>query len=1082
MIKRIRIASDFLMTKEKEQFSNRRWMSDILSRPILRATGLQLETLASLRNDPKQINRKAFFAASGIDVDLDKTQFWYDDRQISAESIALLEPFIDPTDLVIGYELSDQTRAILDRMGVAWVDVWLHPVRFMDDVLFAFNASDPSVRARFFEHDVPPEQMALYADRIRVQTYKGWKRVEANVTPNSALFVGQMMNDKSVICDGHMLTLLDFKDQFEEILGNYAKVYYARHPYMKNGDEKILEYVKSHPKMEMATEASYRILSNNRIRAVFSLSSSVIEEAKYFGKETSYLYKPVVCYGDPRDPKSSATLMQDFVSPRFWAKALAPIMETDPGAPHVGFIDPKDKIRDMLGFYWSYHDIDKTENMRRRLTDVMRPQEAQTKKTEPKAKEKPSYQTPPKGFVNNVSDILSLKAEIDRHEIISFDVFDTLIERIVFHPNDMFEFMIPEVEAMLGRPFPDFPEARRKARNLALDKANGEEVLLKHRYDALAEGHGLNPKDARMLETIEHETEKRVCRPREVGLKAMHYALERGKRVILISDTFFERHVVEDLLERCGVNGWHRLYLSSEEGVLKHTGRLFDHVRSEEKVKPGRILHIGDNVKADIEMAKIRGFSSFHLEDKERISGKFGNTMKALDKIGDFHTRSLVKGLVARKLADYSEEEKLGATFGDPDVLGYALMGVAFSGFALWILDRAKKEGVTDLYFLARDGDIAKRCYDILTKGEEAPRSHYLYASRRAVSVAGIFGKEEVQILLERNFSPCPIGRLLEARFGLDPRDLPSGAFSDYGFGSPAGLADWRTGKIKIRAFFSDPRILEPIIFNAKIERELLMKVYRDAGLGDPDRRIGFVDIGHSGTLQAAITKLLCLKDTRGFYFATKEDAPDTVGDGHVTEGYVIDKYKDSERENPYRKHIIMYELMFQNLEGSFICYQENRGRIIPLHLSLVGEDVRITMIKRVHDSACAFAEELYRTAAELRSKLVLEGPESISAMSAMLHNPSPQDAAIFRGISFENRYSARENVSILPHKGGAGLWAEAREEHIPGGFVSRAIQSIATRVTPPGKKREKLTRDPRRFFAESQYLAIRFLAQFISE
>lgn len=1085
MIKRILIAADFLMTKEKEQFSNRRWMLDLLSRPIERATGLMPVTLASSRSDANLINRTAFFAASGIQVDLDETQFWFDASRITEASLALLEPFVSSTDLVIGYELSEQTRSVLDRMGVQWIDVWLHPVRFMDDVLFSFNAKSDSVRARLFERDVPAELMGLYADRVRVQTYKGWRRIEADVLPNSALCVGQMLNDKSVLCDGRMLSLLDFKDRFEQIAAEHSRVYYSRHPYMKQGDEKILKWISTLPNVELTNEASYRLLSSNRIQTVFSLSSSVVEEARFFGKNAFYLHRPVVRFGDPHDPMCGASIQQDFVSPRFWADILAPLLPTNSRAPHVAFTDTKDKIRDMLGFYWSYHDIDKTENMRRRLTDVLRPKPARA----PVAKVAP---TPvfeaPKGFMATSGQIKGLKDLIAGHDVISFDVFDTLIERVVDAPNDLFAILAPRIEAETGHSFPDFAEARRKARDLALGAAKGEEVLLKDRYEALAAHRGMDAAAARKMLEIELDGERCICRPRDAGLLALRYALEKKRRVILVSDIFFDRAFVEELLRQSGVTGWHQLYLSSEEGVLKHTGRLFDVVLKEEKIPARRILHIGDNAKADIEMAKSRGLSTFHLEDKSRISTRLGKTMKAFETIADVSTRSLVKGLVSRKLAAPADGPKIGATYGRADVLGYALMGPAFAGFATWIKEQASARNITDIFFLARDGDIAKRCYDIVTAGREAPRSHYIMASRRALGVASLHEAEDVQRLLERNFTPCPIGVLIENRFGISPANLQTGVFADHGFGSPAGLADWRTNSAGIKAFFADERILGPVLANAVEERNLLLRAYRDAGLHQGARNVAFVDIGHSGSLQAAICKLLDLEATMGLYFATKEDAAVTVGKGHEAIGYVVNGYRDTNLQDIYRKHILMYELMFQNTEGSFLRYREKGGALLAETINVSGEARRIAMIKDVHTEACRFTADLHDIIRDLGLEIRISGRESILAMSEMLSAPSPQDANLFKGIGFENRYSARDMTWILPPKGQSGkaLWREGAsalatvpEKHLKS---TDLLFSLARMLTPIGPKREKLERDPKRFFSESRHSFLRPLSHLVKE
>jgi len=78
-----------------------------------------------------------------------------------------------------------------------------------------------------------------------------------------------------------------------------------------------MAYLKSIKNLEMAKEPVYRMLPNNKIRTVFGLSSSVIVEVKYFGKNTEFMYRPVLTFGQPDDPASYARIFQDFISPHF---------------------------------------------------------------------------------------------------------------------------------------------------------------------------------------------------------------------------------------------------------------------------------------------------------------------------------------------------------------------------------------------------------------------------------------------------------------------------------------------------------------------------------------------------------------------------------------------------------------------------------------------------------------------------------------------------------------------------------------------------------------------------------------------
>ncbi len=211
IIKNIYICSDFLMTKEKEQFSNRRWLFDLLSIPLQKATGLDVNHFHSSLYQKNCINRSLFFKLSNINLDKDITHFYYDIEKITDESIDYLREYMSSENLIIGYELSEQTKAILEKMNIIYIDMWLHPIRFLDDIIFGFKSNNEEVHKLIFKFNIISDLYHLYANRIKVVHYKGWERNEIEIPKNSALFIGQMLNDKSVNEKGKYLSVLNYK-------------------------------------------------------------------------------------------------------------------------------------------------------------------------------------------------------------------------------------------------------------------------------------------------------------------------------------------------------------------------------------------------------------------------------------------------------------------------------------------------------------------------------------------------------------------------------------------------------------------------------------------------------------------------------------------------------------------------------------------------------------------------------------------------------------------------------------------------------------------------------------------------------
>ena len=1006
-IKRILIASDPLFTKESEQHNNRRWMTDLLSRPIQLATGTRPgELKSSIDGDATCIDREHFFKLSNIDVDLTMTQFWYDVNSITQASLDYLSEFVDSSTLVVGYELSMQTRELLDKINVPFIDMWLHPVRFLDDILFGMNSNNYEINSEIFKFHLDDDVAYLYADKIKIQTYKGWRRIEADVEDNSALFIGQMLNDKSICKDGKMLSVLDFKEKFEDLGRKYSKVYYSKHPYLRSGDEEINRYISSLSFVELTDIPTYRLLASNKIAKVTSLSSSVITEAKYFGKDTEYFFKPVMTINDPMDENTFASIYQEYISPHFWSSILSPIMDTKE-TKKIMFLDPKDKIRDMLGFYWGYPDVDKNEFTRQQVQKNAKTKPHKTNKTSVQATSRFKVKQF-SGFYQSKEDWNDLKNKIDQSSVVSFDIFDTLLERVIDQPNDIFDFMSGEVH----RRFPtisDFKTERQKARHYAVSRnmVNGEEVLLHDRYIAMGEELGLSRNDVDWMYEYELSLERQFCIQRYWGMKAFNYAKETGKKIILVSDIFFDRSFILELLNKNNITGYDKIYLSSEEGLLKHTGNLFNVVTSDlNKIQSNGVLHMGDNKRSDTENAAKHGFKTHFMPTKRAVTDKCSHFLSIYDEIDDPLTKSAVSGLVSKKYTSNIIPKDASFSQQSVDIFSYSILGPMFFGFANWILKITQNNQIKDIYFLARDGEIVKRVYDTLAKHiPGAPRSHYIYASRRSVRVASIKNKEDILTLLETSFTAMPLNKLIEKRFGLQSYTFDRNDLETFGFKNDQSIADWKLNKENIIGLFSSEGIIIDILRNAEKERISLLKYYESHGLSknSDSNSTCFVDIGHAGSIQSSICQILGLKNTLGLYFATDATANNTL-ETQRFDSYAA-KLLPAKSNHPYRNHILMYEMIFLNSQGSFVKMEGDA----PIFLSTKGEEDRIEFIDKVHNYILNFSHDIIQYFGQFYSEFDISGENAIKTYDAFLNNPSQSDAKIFENITFEISFSGRD-------------------------------------------------------------------------
>lgn len=341
---------------------------------------------------------------------------------------------------------------------------------------------------------------------------------------------------------------------------------------------------------------------------------------------------------------------------------------------------------------------------------------------------------------------------------VSFDIFDTLIERPFFNADDTFSFLSREVNGQDARPFYfDFASERknaeRKARKLSMLENGNTEIALKDIYRILVQDTALTEEEAARIMQREIELEVKFCRKRSAGYTLYDYALRRGKKIICVSDMYLPSDILKNILKKNGYTQIEDVFVSCEEHAGKGDG-LFSAVLARLHLCPKNILHIGDNYGADIlksselEMAGkqseryipsardlLANKAAFKHHTGDLFEKLLGDPNDPYSPLGFLGTRCLA-GVAANHIFrnPFINFEKHSALNGDPSAFGYLILGTYFFSIAKWVLDKACEGGYDTIHFFARDGYYIKQAYDILAShsNKKCPSSHYFYTSRRA--------------------------------------------------------------------------------------------------------------------------------------------------------------------------------------------------------------------------------------------------------------------------------------------------------------------------------------------------------------
>lgn len=207
-------------------------------------------------------------------------------------------------------------------------------------------------------------------------------------------------------------------------------------------------------------------------------------------------------------------------------------------------------------------------------------------------------------------DIETYKREIKCHEVISFDIFDTLLYRIVNRPTDVFRLMEPSVDEIFG--MQDFCAKRIAAEKAARRLSEEEEITLADIYSAFKVSH----EEAGALAQCECKTELAVLRRDSIMAELLSYSVAIGKKVLIISDMYQSEKFLRAALSQAGIYEYDALYVSSAEKVAKVTGKLFRTVAKKERITDYKQwLHIGNDFYSDYVIPKALGLSSLPYDN-----------------------------------------------------------------------------------------------------------------------------------------------------------------------------------------------------------------------------------------------------------------------------------------------------------------------------------------------------------------------------------------------------------------------------------------------------------------------------------
>lgn len=285
--------------------------------------------------------------------------------------------------------------------------------------------------------------------------------------------------------------------------------------------------------------------------------------------------------------------------------------------------------------------------------------------------------------MKNLQWTQELEKKIDKYDVITFDIFDTLLKRDCSNPRIIFKLVEDKVDLISGCKS-NFNVKRVQSE---LDLYNKKKVLtptLEEIYDNMH----LNKEVKKIYYDIEQETEIALACPNKPLYDIYLKCRSKGKKIYAISDMYLSRKTICKMLNKCGYD-IENVFISSEQKANKTSGKLFEKFLEETESECNRVLHIGDNYKADILGARKCNINTFQIPANiEHTSYLERNNSKI------FWDNNILYPFINNHLPFI--EKRISQ-------IGYETLGPVIYGYCQWVHQKQKENKFNKLLFCARD-------------------------------------------------------------------------------------------------------------------------------------------------------------------------------------------------------------------------------------------------------------------------------------------------------------------------------------------------------------------------------------------
>ena len=350
-----------------------------------------------------------------------------------------------------------------------------------------------------------------------------------------------------------------------------------------------------------------------------------------------------------------------------------------------------------------------------------------------------------------------LLQKIEEYDVVSFDLFDTLIMRKTLFSTDVYEIVEGRLKQQ-GMEKEGFAGKRLECEKSLAKKGS---LTLTEIYQYMLKEYHIDGISAETLADMEWSADLELLAPRTEMCELVTQIYRSGKEVYIVSDTYYTKEQLKNLLDRYDVEVTD--ILSSCEFGTSKTQELYSYLKN--RIGNQSCLHIGDDSVADVDWAARFGLDTCKIYSGLELLEAVGymGMWECIETLADRIKAGMFVATIFNSPFQFESQERKIAVKAVHDI-GYLFAAPVITDFVIWFDKMVQKYRLPNVWMGARDGYLLKKLYDYLKK-EEA--STYFLTSRMAAIRAGMQSTDDIMYVADMNFTGS-LEEQLAVRFGIE--------------------------------------------------------------------------------------------------------------------------------------------------------------------------------------------------------------------------------------------------------------------------------------------------------------------------